>query len=66
VHQAPLFIHIYKKESTVDLIDPDLPNAWTNFYRSDDVAATSYFYLNKNVNELPDLQSLVIRKYKTK
>lgn len=65
VHQAPLFIHIYKKDSVVDLNDPELPNAWTNFYRSDDVAATSYFYLDKPVNELPDLQSPLIRKYKT-
>lgn len=65
VHQAPLFIHIYKKDSVVDLNDPELPNAWTNFYRSDDVAATSYFYLDKPVNDLPDLQSPLIRKYKT-
>ncbi|OFX40571.1 MAG: hypothetical protein A2X05_14775 [Bacteroidetes bacterium GWE2_41_25] len=64
VHQAPLFIHIYKKDSTVDLNDPKLPIAWTNFYRSDDFAATSYFYLDKPANELPDLQPLQVRKYK--
>jgi len=66
VHQAPLFIHIYKKDSTVDLNDPILPNAWTNFYRSDDLAATSYFYLDNPVNELPDLQSCLIRTWKVK
>jgi len=66
VHQAPLFIHIYKKDSTVDLNDPKLPNAWTNFYRSDDLAAASYFYLDKPYNELPDLQSLQIRTFKTR
>lgn len=66
VHQAPLFLHIYKKDSTVDLNDPKLPNAWTNFYRSDDMAATSYFYLNSPVNELPDLQPLKIRTWKSK
>jgi hypothetical protein len=66
IHQAPLFLRIYKKDSIVDLNDPKLPNAWTNFYRSDDVAATSYFYLDKPANELPDLQSLLIRKYKSK
>lgn len=64
VHQAPLFIHIYKKDSTVDLNDPKLPNAWTNFYRSDDLAATSYFYLNSPVNELPELQTKEMRTYK--
>jgi hypothetical protein len=66
VHQAPLFIHIYKKDSVVDLNDPKLPNAWTNFYRSDDLSATSYFYLNAPVNGLPDLQSRSIRTWKVR
>ena len=66
VHQAPLFIQIYKKDSIVDLNDQNLPNAWTNFYRSDDLAAIAYFYLNSPKNELPDLQSLDIRTYKLK
>ncbi|MBK9390757.1 MAG: DUF2961 domain-containing protein [Bacteroidetes bacterium] len=66
VHQAPLFIHIYKKDSIVDLNDPKLPNAWTNFYRSDDVAATSYFYLDKAANELPDLQARSLRNINTR
>jgi hypothetical protein len=64
VHQAPLFIHIFKKDSTVDLNDPGLPNAWTNFYRSDDLASTSYFYLDRPVNDMPDLQPRGIRTYK--
>ncbi|MBK7709765.1 MAG: hypothetical protein IPJ37_01460 [Bacteroidales bacterium] len=34
-----------------------MPNAWTNFYRSDDLAAASYFYLDSPKNNLPDLQS---------
>lgn len=29
----------------------------TNFYRSDDVSATAYFYLDKPANELPAIQS---------
>ena len=66
VHQAPLFIHIYKKDSIVDLNDPKLPEAWTNFYRSDDFAAASYFYLDKPANQLPELQSLSVRTYKLK
>ena len=36
----------------------DLP---TNYYRRDDVSATSYFYLDKPVNNLPELQTVDIR-----
>ena len=56
-------IQIYKKDSTVNLEDPSLPNAWTNFYRSDDLAATSYFYLDSPKSDLPDLQPLKIRTF---
>jgi hypothetical protein len=66
VHKAPHMIHIYKKDSTVNLEDPKLPEAWTNFYRSDDLAATAYFYLNTPANELPLLQPLKIRTWKLK
>jgi hypothetical protein len=59
-------IHIYKKDSSVNLEDPELPNAWTNFYRSDDLAATAYFYLNSPGNELPAIQPLSVRVYKLK
>ena len=63
VHEAPRMIHIYKKDSTVDIEDKSLPNAWTNFYRSDDLAATSYFYLDSPKSNLPDLQPLRIRTF---
>lgn len=33
--------------------DPSLPDAWTNFYRSDDVAAVAYFYLDRPDRMLP-------------
>jgi hypothetical protein len=66
VHEAPRMIHIYKKDSTVNLEDPELPNAWTNFYRSDDLAATAYVYLNSPKNNLPVLQNLKIRTWKLK
>jgi hypothetical protein len=66
IHEAPKLIRIYKKDSTVNLEDPSLPNAWTNFYRSDDLAATAYFYLDAPINNLPDLQSLKIRTWKLK
>ena len=66
IHQAPRMIHIFKKDSTVNLEDASLPNAWTNFYRSDDLAAASYFYLDSPKNNLPELQSRVIRTWKLK
>ena len=59
-------IHIYKKDNVVNLEDPSLPNAWTNFYRSDDLAATSYFYLDSPKNDMPELQSQKIRIFNLK
>jgi len=61
-------IHIYDKDSPVDLKDPDLPggDAWTNFFRSDDVAAVAYFYLDNPGNELPEIQDLAIRTWNLK
>ncbi len=59
-------IRIYKRDSTVNLEDPSLPNAWTNFYRSDDLAATSYFYLDSPSDDLPELQPVNLRIYKLK
>jgi hypothetical protein len=35
------------------LTDPSLPDGWTNFYRSDDVAAVAYFYLDRPGGTLP-------------
>jgi hypothetical protein len=61
VHLAPRMIQFYKKDSTVNLDDPSLPEAWTNFYRSDDLAATAYFYLDSPGSNLPELQSVKIR-----
>lgn len=42
-HQQPL----YKKDKVVRLKSAVQPDSWTNFYRSDDVSATAYFYLDK-------------------
>jgi hypothetical protein len=51
----------YKKDSLVKIDSLTIPNGWTNFYRSDDVSATAYFYLEKPVNGLPPLQAVGIR-----
>jgi hypothetical protein len=66
IHNVPVMIHIYKKDSIVNLEDPKYPEAWTNFYRSDDLAATAYFYLSTPANNLPQLQSLKVRTLKLK
>ena len=41
--------------------DKAFPVTATNYYRSDDVSATAYFYLDKPENNLPDLPSLQLR-----
>ena len=41
--------------------DKDFPVTATNYYRSDDVSATAYFYLDKPENNLPELPSLQLR-----
>lgn len=38
------------------LDDPSLPDGHTNYYRSDDVAAVAYFYLDRPGGVLPPLQ----------
>ena len=43
------------------LEDTDFPLTSTNYYRSDDVSATAYFYLNKPENNLPELPPLELR-----
>lgn len=37
------------------LDDPSLPDGHTNYYRSDDVAAVAYFYLDRPENGLPPI-----------
>ena len=66
VHDVPRMIHIYHKDSIVNLATKDLPEGWTNFYRSDDLAAASYFYLNQPSNDLPAIQPAAIRTWKIK
>jgi hypothetical protein len=41
--------------------DPSLPEGWTNFYRSDDVAAVAYFYLDRPAGVLPPIQGPAVR-----
>ena len=41
--------------------DESFPVTPTNFFRSDDVCATAYFYLDKPENNLPELPSVELR-----
>jgi hypothetical protein len=54
--------NLYKKDSLVDLNGPGMPSdGWTNFYRSDDVSATAYFYLDSPTDPLPALPPPAVR-----
>ncbi|HKH61017.1 MAG TPA: glycoside hydrolase family 172 protein [Flavitalea sp.] len=57
---------LYKKGTVPKLDSTGLPEGFSNFYRSDDVSATSYFYLDKASTNLPLLQPLDIRLYNLK
>ena len=49
--------HLYLfLDGEIDLRDKSIPsNAWTNYYRRDDVCATAFFYLDKPASTLPRL-----------
>jgi hypothetical protein len=51
----------YQDKKTIELDSTRHPRGWTNFYRSDDVSATAYFYLDKPADELPALQNASLR-----
>ena len=49
------FAKFMEQDSIPDITAPDVPDGWLNFYRSDDVSATTYFYLDEPASELPAL-----------
>jgi hypothetical protein len=49
------FQQLLTRQPQVPLSDPSLPDGHTNFYRSDDVAAVAYFYLDRPENRLPPI-----------
>ena len=61
VHNGENFYNLLEQQEPLDLFDENLPKGWTNFYRSDDVSATAYFYLNKPVSSLPKLANKQVR-----
>lgn len=68
IEEHGVFHPMYEPGKVVDLSQPDLPgtaDSWVNYYRSDDVAAISYFYLKAPGHDLPELQVAAIRTVKT-
>lgn len=55
------FVKLFEQKSASQLNDASFPKGWTNFYRSDDVCSTAYFYLDAPVNGLPAIQSAKVR-----
>jgi hypothetical protein len=49
------FQQLLVKNPPVPLSDPSLPDGHTNYYRSDDVAAVAYFYLDRPGGVLPPI-----------
>jgi hypothetical protein len=55
------FQQLLVKDPPVPLSDPSLPDGHTNFYRSDDVAAVAYFYLDRPEGVLPPIAAAAER-----
>ena len=55
------FAQLLAGEAPRPLSDPALPTGWTNFYRSDDVSAVAYFYLDRPENGLPAISPFAQR-----
>ncbi|NQU88375.1 MAG: DUF2961 domain-containing protein [Mariniphaga sp.] len=64
VQEGQTFIGLMDSVPAVNLKTANLISGWTNFYRSDDWSSTAYFYLNKPVNNLPELAEVKLRNYK--
>jgi hypothetical protein len=64
IHELPKMHQLYDPAQPLDLTRKDLPEGWTNYYRSDDFSATAYFYLDKPENDLPLLQAVNVRTAK--
>ncbi len=55
------FVKLFEQKPVPQLNDASFPKGWTNFYRSDDVCSTAYFYLDAPMNGLPILQPANVR-----
>ena len=66
LHLPPEITHLYDQDPTARHGLDGFEKGTVHFYRSDDVAATAYFYLDRPVNDLPPLQSKDIRLCKVR
>jgi hypothetical protein len=64
IQDGQIFMGLMDSVPPVDLKNENLMDGWTNFFRSDDWSSTAYFYLDKPVNDLPELAGVEIRKYR--
>jgi len=55
IQETGQFTRLLDMDPVPDLKDKSLHGGWTNYYRSDDVSATAYFYLDSAVSGLPVL-----------
>jgi Protein of unknown function (DUF2961) len=59
--RRPDFRQLLGSDPPARLNDPGLPDGWTNFYRSDDVSAVAYFYLDRPSSSLPPIAPVAER-----
>lgn len=52
---------LYEKDKIVKMDSVTMAQGWTNFYSSDDISATAYFYLDKPSSKLPSIQPVGLR-----
>jgi hypothetical protein len=55
LRNAPVIHRLLDEKGLPEFTDPKHPEGGTNFYRSDDVSATAYFYLGTASSNLPPL-----------
>jgi hypothetical protein len=59
--KTPEIIRLLTMENVPDIFSDEFPKGATGFYRSFDVSATAYFYLDKPESNLPDLPPVSLR-----
>lgn len=55
------FVRLLDMPHPPKLTDENFPDGWINFFRTDDYASVSYFYLDRPSSELPALAALATR-----
>lgn len=55
------FVQLLAGDAPTPLTRKDLPDGWTNFYRSDDVSAVALFYLDRPTSGLPAMAPVAER-----